>query len=123
MARKVTEQDAIRILKKLEKWAQIRGQMTKVIYEESTSYANYGRYPASSVEAAIEMAKNFVIQNNHRGNSARVLVTLYGMEKDGWLSQKTIDVQSPFNGKRNHLGYALPDENRLDEADFSEWGF
>ena len=122
MSREVTEQEAIRVLNKYEMFARARGEMTKVMYEESTSYANYGRYPASSIEAAIEHAKNFVIETNHRGVSARVLVTLYAMKEDGWLSQRTIDVQSPFAGQRNHLGYALPDNDRLDEAEFSDWG-
>lgn len=121
MSRKVTEKDSINTLKKYEGFARARGQMTKIMYEESTSYASYGRYPASSVEAAIEMAKNFVIRKNYEGVSARVLVTLYAMEKDGWSSQRTVDIQSPFAGQRNHLGYALPDEDRLDEADFAVW--
>ena len=122
MSRTVTEQEAIRVLKKYESLAQARGQMTKVTYNESTSYAQYGRYPASSIEVAVEMAKNFCIRTSHSGDTARVLVTLYAMEEDGWLAQRTIDVQSPFGGKRNRFGYALPDESRLDEVDFTDWG-
>ena len=122
MARKIDKKEAIFILNKMIKLAKLRGEMTKVTYEKSTSYANHGRYDASSVENAIDIAESFVIKTNHQGNSARVLVSVYAMKEDGWLCQRTIDVQSPFNGKRNSIGYALPDENRLDEADFSDWG-
>ena len=122
MAREITEQEAIRVLNKMIRLANAIGEMTKVTYEESTSYARYGRYPAMSVESAIENARKFVIDNNHRGISARVLVSVYAMKEDGWLCQRTIDVKSPFAGQRNCLGYALPDSNRKDEADFSDWG-
>ena len=123
MSTKITEKEAFKLLSDDLKVARIKGIMTKVTYEKSNSYSREGRYDARSLEAALEIAKNYVIRKNHEGTSARVLVSIYEREPEGWLCRRTIDMQSPFAGERNHLGYALPDPNRLDEVDYTDWGF